>query len=52
MKKIERPKKVSIADRETPKTIEALTRKYDIQFNNIYNYLDKLVEEFNRREGE
>lgn len=51
IEKFERPKKLPISDRERPKNIEAVIRKYDAEFNRIYDYLDKVRDEINGKEG-
>lgn len=51
MNKIERPKAIQIIDRIQPKDIQSLTRKIDVEFNKIYDFLDKLVDYINKKEG-
>lgn len=49
LEKIERPKKVNIADRLQPKTIEGLIRKYDLENEKIYDFFDKIVDFLNEK---
>lgn len=49
LEKIERPKKVNIADRLQPKTIEGLIRKYDLENEKIYDFFDYLVDYINKK---
>lgn len=47
--KFERPKKVPITDRERPKSIEDVVRKYNAELIRVYDYLDKLVDYINSK---
>lgn len=49
LKKIERPKKVQISDRLQPKTIEGLIRKYDLESEKLYDFLDEVVDYINEK---
>ncbi len=49
LEKIERPKKINIADRLQPKTIEGLIRKYDLENEKIYDFFDYLVDYINKK---
>lgn len=51
LEKIERPKKVEIADRMQPKNTEEMIRKYNLEKENIYDYLDKMADYINEKLG-
>lgn len=48
-KKIERSKKVDRQDRMQPKNAEEIIKKYALESEKIYDYLDKLVDYINSK---
>lgn len=49
LEKINRPKKIEISDRMQPKNAEEMIRKYNLENEKIYDYLDKLVDYINKK---
>lgn len=49
IEKIKRNKIVSRQDITKPKTVEELIQKYDLENQNIYDFLDKLVDYLNAK---
>ncbi len=49
LNKIERPIKVSRQDRMQPKNAEEMIKKYALESERIYDYLDKLVDYINSK---
>ena len=47
IEKPKRPKKPDIQDRQPPRTLEELINRYDLDNNDVYNFLDKLVSQYN-----
>jgi len=43
IEKPKRPKQLNIHDRQPPRTLQELINRYDLDNTNIYDYLDKLV---------
>ena len=48
IKKIVRPKQVNNQDKQAPKTIQELMRRYDLENNDICEYLDYLTDYLNQ----
>ena len=49
-KKIERRKKIAIADRLQPKDVPNVVKKFNAEIERVYDYLDELVDYINSKE--